>query len=126
MLWKRTLIFGTWNVRSLNSPGVVQRLFATLKNYQIQLVAMQEMKWPGKGKSNTLASRTFIVAMTRHASWTQLGQQRQLGFAVQDDHDLLSRVWTSKPSGLFTTINLFTFCNATYFYIQAQFTYPFL
>lgn len=40
---------GSWNVRTLNTPGTLQYVLDTVKLYKIQLLVLQEVIWPNKG-----------------------------------------------------------------------------
>ncbi|KAL4142514.1 hypothetical protein QTP88_004958 [Uroleucon formosanum] len=40
---------GSWNVRTLNTPGALQYVLDTVRSYKIQLLALQEVRWPNKG-----------------------------------------------------------------------------
>jgi len=41
--------FGTWNIRSLYKPGALKCITSVIKEYNVELVALQEVKWPGSG-----------------------------------------------------------------------------
>ncbi|KAI5717474.1 hypothetical protein M8J77_006391 [Diaphorina citri] len=43
------LRFGTWNVRSLFTPGAFDKLLIEAKKYNLDLVALQEVRWVGEG-----------------------------------------------------------------------------
>jgi exonuclease III len=38
----------TWNVRTLNKPGALQCMLNAIKNYNSFILALQEVRWPGK------------------------------------------------------------------------------
>jgi len=40
---------GTWNVRSIRRPGALEDLIKCMKEYKLELVALQETRWPGSG-----------------------------------------------------------------------------
>jgi hypothetical protein len=41
--------FGTWNIRSLYKPGALKCITSIVKKYYVDLVALQEVRWPGSG-----------------------------------------------------------------------------
>jgi len=46
------LHIGTWNVVTLLKPGKVQELVEEIAKSQIEILALQEVRWPGKGQIN--------------------------------------------------------------------------
>ena len=53
---KTRLKIGNWNVQGLNSPGKINVLAEECENYNLDIVALTELHWPGQGK-------------TRHGKW---------------------------------------------------------
>ena len=55
---EKELIFGTWNVRTLFKTGALLSLLSQLKEYRLDITALQETRWQGKDimdmKSHTL------------------------------------------------------------------------
>jgi len=54
MTWKRPGLLeyriGTWKIRSLYKPGALKAISDAVKKYKnVQIVALQEVKWPGEG-----------------------------------------------------------------------------
>jgi len=51
--WNRTgkhgLRIGTWNVRTLYKAGALQSLTKVVEKYNIQILSLQETRWPGEG-----------------------------------------------------------------------------
>lgn len=43
------LRIGTWNVQSLRKPGAFDGLITCMKEYRLELVALQETRWPKSG-----------------------------------------------------------------------------
>jgi hypothetical protein len=43
------IIIGTWNVRTLLKPGKMQQLAEQLSKTQLEIPAIQEMRWSGAG-----------------------------------------------------------------------------
>jgi len=52
--WTKTdnLYIGTWNVMTMLKPAKVQELAEEIAKTQIEIVALQEVRWPGKGQIN--------------------------------------------------------------------------
>ncbi|XP_008178936.1 craniofacial development protein 2-like [Acyrthosiphon pisum] len=46
---KPGLSFGTWNIRTLFKPGAAQCLVKEIRRYNLGVVALQEIRWNGKG-----------------------------------------------------------------------------
>lgn len=72
----RTMRFGTWNVRTLAIPGAIDILSEELSKYEMDLVALQETRWPIAGKLNT---KDYIVYYSGNEEGSY---QRGVGFAV--------------------------------------------
>ena len=47
--WKKEHRIGSWNVRSLNRLGAKEEFDDVMQNFNMTLVALQEVRWPGKG-----------------------------------------------------------------------------
>lgn len=50
---KKVIRLGTWNVRTLAVPGASEILSEELKRYKMDIVALQEIRWPQAGRINT-------------------------------------------------------------------------
>jgi exonuclease III len=50
--WTKTdnLYIGTWNIKTLLKPGKLHELVEEIKKTQIEILALQEVRWPGKGQ----------------------------------------------------------------------------
>jgi len=46
------LYIGTWNVTTLLKPGKLQELVDEIAKTQIEILALQEIRWLGKGQIN--------------------------------------------------------------------------
>ena len=46
------MYLGTWNVITLLKPGKLQELVDEIAKTQIEILALQEIRWPGKGQIN--------------------------------------------------------------------------
>jgi len=52
--WNKTdnLYTGTWNIMTLLEPGKLQELVDEIAKTQIEILTLQEVRWPGKGQIN--------------------------------------------------------------------------
>lgn len=41
--------FGTWNIRTLYKPGSLQCVLKEINRYNVDIVGLQEIRWPGSG-----------------------------------------------------------------------------
>jgi hypothetical protein len=39
--------FETWNIRSLYKPGALKCIISIIKKYNVDLIALQKVRWPG-------------------------------------------------------------------------------
>ena len=46
---RRILRFGTWNVRTMLQAGTMNSLSEEIEKYRMDIVALQEIRWKGKG-----------------------------------------------------------------------------
>ncbi|XP_008179495.1 uncharacterized protein LOC103307682 [Acyrthosiphon pisum] len=69
---------GSWNVRTLNTPGALQYVLDTVRSYKIQLLALQEVRWPNKG-SVTKENMTLFYSGTDNGA-----QENGVGIIVHD------------------------------------------
>lgn len=65
--WKRTGLLkyriGTWNIRSLYKPGALKSISDVAKKYKnVQIVALQEVRWPGEEDMRTNGMTIFYSA----------------------------------------------------------------
>jgi hypothetical protein len=47
---KKTIRLGTWNVRTMLASGKMSETAREMRRYKIEILAIQETRWPGKGK----------------------------------------------------------------------------
>jgi endonuclease/exonuclease/phosphatase family metal-dependent hydrolase len=47
---KKTIRLGTWNVRTMLAPGKMSETAREMRRYKIEILAIQETRWSGKGK----------------------------------------------------------------------------
>jgi hypothetical protein len=51
--WKKDVRLGTCTVRSLYRVGAIKSVVGELEEYKLELVGVQEVRWKGKGYSNS-------------------------------------------------------------------------
>jgi len=73
---------GTWNVRTLNRSGHLMTAILELERYRLDIITIQEVRWPGEGSLKTGNWTVFHSGGTGH----QLG----VGFTV--NNKILPRV----------------------------------
>jgi exonuclease III len=57
--WKKDMIFGNWNSRSLCRVGAIKSVVRELERYKLDLVGVQEVRWEGEGYQ-TADNYTFL------------------------------------------------------------------
>ncbi|KAF0682285.1 craniofacial development protein 2-like, partial [Aphis craccivora] len=86
-IWKRTeqrlesencIKIGTWNIRTLNKPGALQCMLDTTQNYNIAILALQEVRWPGEGNIKK-DDKTIFYSGNRNGKY-----ENGVGFAVSE------------------------------------------
>ena len=55
----------TWNVYTLYRAGAVNELVKEMDKYKIDIWALQEIRWPGKG---TVARNNYMILYSAHKS----------------------------------------------------------
>ncbi|KAE9537576.1 hypothetical protein AGLY_006599 [Aphis glycines] len=72
------LRIGTWNVRTLNKPGALQYVLNAYNNYTIDILAVQEIRWPNSGnlKKDNITIFYSSTANGKH--------ENGVGFIVHD------------------------------------------
>ena len=59
------LYIGTWNVMTLLKPGKLQGLVEEIAKTQTEILALQKVRWPGKGQINKRTIYCTIVGLRR-------------------------------------------------------------
>ena len=63
------IIIGTWNVRTLLHSGKTQELAEQISNTQLEILAIQEIRWSGTG---LLKKQNYPLYYNKHSSKTGL------------------------------------------------------
>lgn len=71
--------FGTWNVRTLYRAGAAEELTRELVEYQMDITAIQEIRWPGEG---TLEQNGMIII---YGGNTQNKHELGTGFVIKKE-----------------------------------------
>lgn len=74
----KRLRIGTWNIRILFKPGALKILFDELTRYNIPMVALQEVRWPGNGSAKS-GSHTIFYSGSKSNK-----HEYGVGFLVSD------------------------------------------
>jgi len=51
--WVWKLRLGSWNIRTLNKPGAFKYVIYAKDSYKLDILALQEVRWPDSGKIKT-------------------------------------------------------------------------
>ncbi|CAG9130045.1 unnamed protein product [Plutella xylostella] len=62
----KELRLASWNVRSLFRVGAMYQVNAELKKYGIEIAALQEVRWPGKGECNVDSNTVLFYSGSDH------------------------------------------------------------
>jgi len=74
----RILRIGTWNIRTLFKPGALKIIIDEITKYNLQIVALQEIRWPDKGSIKHKETTIF---------YSGCGDERHefgVGFVIND------------------------------------------
>ena len=61
----RDIFLGTWNVRTLYSSGALEILTWELYQSHLEVVALQEVRWPGEGSQESGSFAVFYGGAER-------------------------------------------------------------
>lgn len=103
--------FGTWNIRSLAIPGKIDILNDELESYQMDLVALQESKWPYCGKVNTKSYQILYSGCNegRHYAGVGFAIKKALLESVIKFNPISERISTIRLKGRIKNISVVTF-----------------
>lgn len=104
----KQLRFGTWNVRTLSTPSASDILSDELNNYRMDLVALQEVKWPYDGKESTQHYKLYYSGNQtgKHEYGVAFAVRNNLDSAVIDFKAINQRLCTIRLKGRFKNISL--------------------
>ena len=72
---KQQLRIGNWNVQGLNAPGKIDVLADECEQYQLDIVALTELHWPGQGRTSHNKWEIILITIL---VLIQVGGKRQL------------------------------------------------
>lgn len=58
--------FGTWNVQTLNSIGALEKLLIEIIPYNLDILALQEVRWIGEGYIHKNGYKLFYGGTNKH------------------------------------------------------------
>lgn len=109
-LMNKDLRFGTWNIRTLATPGALNILSEELDRYQMDLVALQEVRYPGTGKLET--DKHILYYSGSENGKFQKGVafmvNKRLAAAVIEFQPIDDRIAVLRLKGRFTNITIIT------------------
>ena len=91
------LYIGTWNVMTLLKPGKMQELMDEIVKTQIEILALQEVRWPGKGQIN---KKRLLILLTGFLLMKKI-QKHLINFELHNE-----RLCKLRINGKFNSITL--------------------
>ncbi|KAI5739913.1 hypothetical protein M8J77_024939 [Diaphorina citri] len=103
----KQLRFGTWNVRTLATPGASDILSEELKCYNMDIVALQEVRWPQSGKETTRHYQIYYSGNKDgfYQKGVAFAVQKHLDSAVMSFDAVNERICTIRIRGKFKNIS---------------------
>ena len=80
----RDIFLGTWNVRTLYSSGALDILTRELHQSPMDVVALQEVRWPGEGSQQTGSFALFYSGADRPEFGTGFLVRRRILSAIRE------------------------------------------
>ncbi len=80
----RDLNIGTWNVRSLNTAGGLKSVANEVNGYNLDVVALQEVRWPGEGSMRGGKYTIWYAGSGNHCLGTGFLIRNRLLSALRD------------------------------------------
>ncbi|XP_035780619.1 craniofacial development protein 2-like [Anopheles albimanus] len=101
---------GSWNVRTLQRAGALNQLDDELAKLNMDLVALQEIRWLGSGVRNRRGSTRYDIYYSCHAEHHILGTGFAVGQRLKSDiigfRAIDERLCTLRLRGRFSNISL--------------------
>ncbi|XP_035787837.1 uncharacterized protein LOC118464508 [Anopheles albimanus] len=101
---------GSWNVRTLQRAGALNQLDDELAKLNMDLVALQEIRWLGSGVRNIRGSTRYDIYYSCHAEHHILGTGFAVGQRLKSDiigfRAIDERLCTLRLRGRFSNISL--------------------
>ncbi|KAL1448299.1 hypothetical protein WDU94_008926, partial [Cyamophila willieti] len=107
----KLLRFATWNVRTLSTPGSSDILAEELSRYDLDVVALQEVRWPYDGKSNTNEYQIYYSGNNqgRFQYGVAIAVRNKIDSAVISFNAVTDRICTMRLKGKFKNISVVSF-----------------
>ncbi|PSN35187.1 hypothetical protein C0J52_22574 [Blattella germanica] len=80
----RDIFLGTWNVRTLYSSGALEILTRELDRTGLDIVALQEVRWPGEGSQESRKFTLYYGGATKPEFGTGFLVRRSILSAIRD------------------------------------------
>uniref|UniRef100_A0A8D9DWW4 Craniofacial development protein 2 n=1 Tax=Cacopsylla melanoneura TaxID=428564 RepID=A0A8D9DWW4_9HEMI len=109
--WTNGFTCGTWNVRSLYSPGAIKILDDELEKYNMDIVALQETRWLGQG---TIKEKNYTYFYSgndngRHQFGVAIAVANRIRGNVQSFQPVHERLCCIRLKAKFNNIDIITF-----------------
>ncbi|KAL1462186.1 hypothetical protein WDU94_014046 [Cyamophila willieti] len=109
--WTNGFNCGTWNVRSLHSPGAIKILDDELEKYNMDIVALQETRWLGQG---TIKEKNYTYFNSgngngRHQFGVAIAVENRIRGNVQNFQPVHERLCCIRLKAKFNNISIITF-----------------
>uniref|UniRef100_A0A8D8TNG9 Craniofacial development protein 2 n=1 Tax=Cacopsylla melanoneura TaxID=428564 RepID=A0A8D8TNG9_9HEMI len=104
----KSLRFGTWNVRTMAIPGTCDIISEELNRYNLDLVALQETRWPYEGKESTKHHQVYYSGNTegKHQKGVAIAVKKSVDSAVIAFDAVSERICTMRLKGIFKNITI--------------------
>lgn len=107
----KQLRFGTWNIRTLATPGASDILAEELNKYKMDVVALQETRWPFAGRINTEKYLIYYSGSddNRYYGGVGFAVRKKIADAVIHFEAINERLGNIRLRGKFHNISLVSF-----------------
>ena len=88
----RDIVIGTWNASTLYSSGALEILTRELDQSPLDVVALQEVRWPGEGSQGSGSFTLFYGGAERPEFGTGFLVRRRILSAIREVHFVSDRI----------------------------------
>ena len=99
--WRSTIKIGTWNVKSLYMVGQTKTLVAEMDRYNIDIIAVQETRWLGRGECD-LGKHTILYsgrADQRHEEGVGICMTKKIRESLMEYKPISERIMSIRLRG---------------------------